>query len=150
MCCSYSWRKYLQRRQHRVRRGLAEAAEAGVAHDVAQRSSSLSRSSSSPSPRQIFSSRLSICLRADAAGRAFAAGFVAAEFEEEPRDVHHAGIFVHDDQTAGTHDGAELLERFVFDRRVEMLRGDDAAGRAAGLDGLELLAVGNAAADFVR
>ena len=29
---------------------------------------------------------------------------------------------VHDDHAARTHDGAELAERFVIHRRVEMLR----------------------------
>jgi len=42
-----------------------------------------------------------------------------------------------------------FLERFLLDRRVEVLRGDDAAGRTTALDGLELFAVGNTTADFV-
>src|SRR5208282_109959 len=96
-----------------------------------------------------FLQQIQHLLGADAAGRAFAAGFIAAKLEEKPGDVHHAGILVHDDHAAGTHDGAELLERLILDRGVEMLRGDDAARGAAGLDGLELFAVGDAAADFV-
>ena len=53
---------------------------------------------------------------------------------------------VHDDHAAGTHDGAELAERFVIDGRVQRLGGDAAAGRSAGLDGLDFAAVGSAAA----
>ena len=42
-----------------------------------------------------------------------------------------------------------LARRVVIDRQVDPLGGDAAAGRAAGLDRLELLAAGHAAADVV-
>ena len=42
-----------------------------------------------------------------------------------------------------------LRQRFVIHRQIQVLLGNAAARRAAGLHGLELLAVGNAAADIV-
>ena len=40
------------------------------------------------------------------AGNTLAAGFKFEEIDEVPRDVDHAGAFVHDDHSAGTHHGA--------------------------------------------
>ena len=84
---------------------------------------------------------------ADAAGHAFAAALVHAEFHEELGDVDHAGTLVHDDQAAGAHDRAQGPQAFVVDRRVQMGGRDAAAGGTAGLRGLEGKAVRNAAAD---
>ena len=50
---------------------------------------------------------------------------------------------------ARAHDRADLRERLVVDRHVQVLCRDAAAGGAAGLHGLELPAVGDAAADVV-
>ena len=85
--------------------------------------------------------------RADAAGHALAARLAHAEFHEVRGHVHHAGRLVHDDHAARAHDRADLAERLVVDGHVEELRGDAAAGGAAGLHGLERSAVGDAAAD---
>ena len=71
------------------------------------------------------------------------------EFEEEAGHVDHAAVLVHDDQAAGAHDRAQFGERLVVQRHVEVLLGDAAAGGAADLRRLELLAAGNAAADVV-
>ena len=77
-------------------------------------------------------------VQADAAGDAFAAGFGVGELDEVAGDVHHAVVFVHHHHAAGAHDGAELRQRFVIHRRVEHLLRDAAAGRAAGLHGLDV------------
>jgi len=84
----------------------------------------------------------------DTAGRALTAGFVNGEFEEELSDVNHTCIFVHDDETAGTHHGTSLNEGVEVDRSIDEFCRETSAGRTTGLSCLELLAVGNAAADF--
>ena len=82
-----------------------------------------------------------------AAGGAFPAGFVLAEVHEEAGHVDGAGVLVHDDQTAGTHDCPQFGDFFIIDRGVEMLRGNHAARGSAELGGLEPLSLGNASAD---
>ena len=67
--------------------------------------------------------------------------------QEEAREVDHAGLVVDDDHAAGADDGAGRGEALVVDRRVEQVRRHAAAGGAAELHGLELLAVLDAAAD---
>ncbi|MCK7527503.1 MAG: hypothetical protein MZV64_62805 [Ignavibacteriales bacterium] len=84
---------------------------------------------------------------AHTAGRAFAAGFFLREFHEEAGDIHHAGLVVHDDQAAGAHHRAGRGQGFVIERQVEMLFHETAAHRSTGLNGFELLAVLDAAAD---
>ena len=88
-------------------------------------------------------------LGTDTAGGALAAAFVHGEFEEELGDIDHAVILVHDDESARTHHGADGDEVIVIDRRIDEVRGDAAARRAARLRRLELFAVGAAAADVV-
>ena len=56
-------------------------------------------------------------------------------------------VLVDDDHAAGADDGAGRGKALVVDRRVEQVRRHAAAGRAAELHGLELLAVLDAAAD---
>ena len=85
----------------------------------------------------------------DTARCALTAGFVHGEFEEELGKVHHTGVFVHDDQTAGAHHGACLDEVVVVDRGIDEGSRETSAGRTAGLGSLELLAVRNAAADLL-
>jgi len=82
------------------------------------------------------------------AGNAFTAGFVNGKFKEEFRNVDHTVVFVHDDQTAGTHHGADLGQVIIVDGGIDEGSGDTTAGRTAGLSSFEFLAVRNAAADF--
>ena len=86
-------------------------------------------------------------LGAEAAGDALAAALVLGELQEVPGEVDHAGGVVGDDHAAGADDGAGRGQALVVDRRVEQARRHAAAGRAAELHGLELLAVLDAAAD---
>ena len=58
-------------------------------------------------------------------------------------------VLVHDDQAAGAHHGADGDQVVVVDRDIDLLSRDTAAGRAAGLGRLELLAVRDAAADLL-
>ncbi|OQB55897.1 MAG: hypothetical protein BWX99_01033 [Deltaproteobacteria bacterium ADurb.Bin151] len=53
-----------------------------------------------------------------AAGGALAAGFILAEVHEEPGHVDRALVFVHDDQSAGTHDGAEFRDFFIVNGSI--------------------------------
>ena len=87
-------------------------------------------------------------LGTDTAGRALAAGLIDGEVEEEARDIDHAVVLVHDDQTAGAHHRADGDQVVIVDRRVDQACGDAAAGRTAGLRSLELSAVRDAAADL--
>ena len=82
-----------------------------------------------------------------AAGNAFAAGLGHAELDEEAGDVDHAGGIVHDDHAAGAHHGADFDEGVVADADVEQFSGEATAGGAAGLHGLEGVAVGYTAAN---
>ena len=84
---------------------------------------------------------------AGAAGNALAARLGHAELDEEAGHIDHAGGVVHDDHAAGAHHGSGLDQRIVADAEVEQLCGNAAAGRAAGLHRLEVVSVGNAAAD---
>lgn len=71
------------------------------------------------------------------------------EFDEVAGDVHHAIVFIHHHHAARAHDGAELHEGFVVHRGIEHFLGDAAAGRTAGLHGLDLAAGGAAFADVI-
>ena len=44
--------------------------------------------------------------RADAARRTFPAGLLGRKAQEEPGHIDHTGAVIHNDHTAGTHDGA--------------------------------------------
>src|ERR1019366_961791 len=100
--------KIAQGRQYRVRRGLSKTAEAGVLHhrgEILKFPDIISLALALADPLQ----NVQHLARTDTAGRAFPAALVAAEFEEEPRNINHAGVFVHYDEAARAHDGAELL-----------------------------------------
>ena len=67
---------------------------------------------------QIFHRSLTFCdlfkdlehtSRTDPARRTFAARLIHCKLQEELRDIHHTGVLVHDDQSAGSHHGADLL-----------------------------------------
>ena len=138
----------LQRAHHRVRRALSQTAQRRGVNLLAQQFQ--------PFDVAVLAFAVADALQdfqhalgAHAAGRALAAGLVLGEFHEEAGDVHHAGLVVHDDQTAGTHHRARRRQRFVIDRAVEILRGQTAAHRAADLHGLEALAILDAAAHVV-
>ena len=89
-------------------------------------------------------------LGAHAAGQALAAAFVADEVHEVAGGIDHAGVLVHDDEAAGTHDRAEPGQALVIDGGVEVRAGEAPAAGPAGLDGLEALAAGDAAADGIE
>ena len=136
------------RREHRVGCRLPQAAQRGVLDHFAQLDQ--------PLDVGLFALALADAvedlqhpLGAHAAGDALAARFLLDELQEEAGHVDHAAVLVHDDQAAGAHDRAQFRERLVVQRHVEVLLGDAAAGRAADLGRLELLARGDAAADVV-
>ena len=78
---------------------------------------------------------------------ALAAALLGGEVQEEARHADHAGALVHNDHAARAHDGARGRELVVVDDGVELARGHAAAGGAAELDGLELLAAADASAN---
>ena len=62
--------------------------------------------------------------------------------KEELCDIDHAGRFIHNDEAAGAHHGADGDEAVIIDRCIDEGRRDAAAGRTAGLCSLELVAAG--------
>ena len=86
--------------------------------------------------------------RADAAGDALAARLVMQNSMKNRATSTMLEVSSMTIMPAGAHDRAEPGERLVIDRDVEDSLGDAAAGRPAGLDGLERAAVGDAAADL--
>src|ERR1035437_8536139 len=132
-----------QRAQHRVGRGLPQAAQAGFPEQFTEGFEHFEIVRAGL-PRSDAAQDVVHLDRARAAGNAFAAGFLHAELHEEAGHVHHARGFVHDDQAAGTHDGADARQRVVIHRHIQELLRDAAAGGAAGLRRLES-AVRNAA-----
>ena len=88
-------------------------------------------------------------LGTDPARCALTAGFVHGELQEELCDIDHAVILIENDETAGTDHAADLCEAVVIDADVIVLSRDASAGRTAGLCSLKLLAVRDAAADFL-
>ena len=89
-------------------------------------------------------------LGADTAGRTLAAGFVTDEFHIEPGNVDHTVVFIQNDHAAGTHHGAGRDQVLIRNGCIQFILCQTAAGRSAGLDSLELLAFGAAAADIVN
>ena len=81
------------------------------------------------------------------AGDALAAGLVLGEVHEEPGHLHHAGVLVHDHQSAGADHGPHLFQGVEVHGHVQVLLGEAAAGGAADLHRLELLPVLDAPAD---
>ena len=138
----------LQSGQNGVGSGLAQAAHGGVLDDAAQVLQGLDVALLALACHDAVED-LQHALGAHTTCGTFAAGFLLDEVQVEAGGVHHAGVLVHDDQAAGAHDGAQSCQGFVVQGGVDVFSGDAAAGGAAGLGGLELIAVGDAAADGV-
>ena len=75
------------------------------------------------------------------AGRAFAAALLHTEFEIEFSNIDHTVVFAEDNHPPGAHHRPDLFQGFIIDRGVQKLRRNTAAGRAAGLNRFERLAV---------
>ena len=84
------------------------------------------------------------------AGCTLAAGFIYRKLQEELGDIYHTGILIHDDKSAGSHHGADGDQIVIVYGHVKVLCRDTSAGRAAGLGCLELLTLGDAAADLLH
>ena len=134
--------------EHRVGRGLAQAAQRGVADHAAQLVQPVEVGFGGAPARERVQDAQRL-VQAHAAGNALAAGLRVGELDEVARHIHHAVVFIHHHHAAGAHDGAELRQGLVVHRGVEHLLRDAAAGGAAGLHGLDVLAVAAAFADVV-
>ena len=88
-------------------------------------------------------------LSADTAWSTLSAGLINCEVEVELSYVDDTVILVHYNHSTGTHHGTDSLESAEIDRRIEVLLCDNTAGRTAGLHSLELLAMGDSAADII-
>ena len=63
------------------------------------------------------------------ARRTFAAGFIYREFQEKFGDIHHTRLFIHNDQTAGAHHGADGDQVVIIDGDIQMGSRNTPAGR---------------------
>ena len=141
--------------EDRVRGGLAEAAEGAELDGFCGLLEEVERIFRGAAFDDVVKQREHL-LRAFAARHALAAGFVLRELHEEPRDADHAGLLVHDHESAGTDHRARALQGVEIEREVEEVGDQAAAGRAADLHGLEVFAghlagvVRHAAADVVH
>src|SRR5581483_11342145 len=87
--------------------------------------------------------------RADAARRALAARLVHVELRDAERELDDAGAVVDRTDDAGADEEAVLAERVRVELRVELVRSHHRERGAADHHGLQLAAVGDAAADVV-
>src|SRR5450830_1580179 len=134
--------------EHRVRGGLAQAAQRVVPHQGGQ-------------VLQLLEIPLLALALGDAdedlqhplgahpAERAFPTGLALGEVQEEAGHIHHARGLVEHHQPARAHDGARLVDGLVVDDGVLELRGDAASGGAAHLHGLELAVLLDTPTDVV-
>ena len=98
-----------QRGLHRLAGALTQTAERGMGDRVGEILEKLDILFASLVADDALES-FQHALRTLAAGDALAAGFLLREFHEEAGDLRHAGVLVHDDETAGAHDRADVLE----------------------------------------
>jgi len=80
-------------------------------------------------------------------GITLAAAFIHAEFHEELGHIRHAACFIHDDESTGTHDGAQPCKAFVVDGNIEEFGWNATAAGSSRLSGLESTSARDAAAD---
>ena len=89
-------------------------------------------------------------LGADPAGGTFAAGFLYRKFKKKFGNIHHTVVFIHNDQAAGAHHGADGNQIVIVNGNIKMFGWDTAAGGAAGLGRFEFLSVWNTASDLIN
>ena len=130
----------LQRAEHRIGGRPAQAAERRLAASAAPAASACRGPPASPLPAVIRSRISSIRLVPSRQGVHLPHDSSCGERHEELGDVDHAVVFVQHDHAAAAHDRAGLGQGVVVDPQIDALGRDAAAGRPAGLDGLELLA----------
>ena len=138
----------MQGGKHRVGGGLSQRAQAVGLDVVAQLLHFLQQLRAAVAHGNLLQ-HLQQAAGADPAGGAFAAAFIHGKFQEELGDIHHAGVLVHDDQTAGAHHRTDGDQVVVVDGGIDERSRDAAAGGASGLRRLEFLAVRDAATDIL-
>ena len=129
-------------RRQRIRGRLAEAADRGIAHRLAQLVEQF------PVPHRPLHQHRRL-LGADAARRALAAALVLEEAHQVQRRALHAVLLRQDDDRGRADEAAVFFQRAEIERDVVHRGRQDAAGRAARQIGVEGVAVGHAAAEFV-
>ena len=110
--------KMLDGGQDRIGAGLAQAAERGGLHRLADALQLFDVSLPTFSPGN-SGQDFEHLGGPQTAGRAFAAGFILGEGEEITGNIHHAGILIHDDHPARTHHGAHLAQGVIIDGDVQ-------------------------------
>ncbi len=138
----------LERCQHRVWSSLSQAAQRVRLDVVAEFLDAIKVLHGALALRDLVE-QLKKPLGANTTRRALATGLIDGEFQEELGHVNHAGVLVHDDEATGAHHATNGGEVIVVNLGVDQTRGDATTRRTAGLSRLELLSIGDAAADVV-
>ena len=79
----------------------------------------------------------------------FAAGFFSEKINKIPCNINHAGIFIQNNHSAGTHHGAGLGQFIKPHLQIQLLFGNTSSGRTSCLHCLKFFTSWNAAADFI-
>ena len=139
----------LQCAQNRIGSRLTEPAHGRVFHGLRQLEEQFEVARRATAFSDILQNFMH-ALRALAAGKTLAAGFVFQEAHEIFCDVHHAGVVVHDDHPARSHDGPGFGQTVIINRQVKHGGWNAPAGGSAGLNGLDLRLARGAAADVIN
>ncbi len=83
------------------------------------------------------------------AGETFAAGFILQKIHKIFGDVNHAGIFIHNNHAARTHNRAGIGQAFVINGQIKHIGRNTSPGRSACLNRLYLSLAYRAATDIV-
>src|SRR5262245_44153954 len=141
-------RKVRERAHDRVGREAAECAERAEFHGVAEVLDYGEVLGTMLAGDDALDGLHAAC-RADAAGRALAAGFERAELECEAGLLGHVDGVIEDDDTAMADEAIALGEGFIVERRIEQRAREIGAEWTADLHRFDWPAGGGAAANVV-
>lgn len=80
----------------------------------------------------------------------FSTTLTLGKVHKETGYFYHTGIFIHDYQSAGSHDSIQFLYRIKVQRRIQLILDQTSAGRSADLYALESSTTLESAADIIN
>ena len=80
----------------------------------------------------------------------FSTAFTLGKVHKETGYLYHTGVFIHDYQSTGSHDGIQFLYRIKVQRRIQLIQDQTSAGRSADLYALESSTTLESAADIIN
>ena len=96
-----------------------------------------------------FLQNLQHSLGALTARNALAAALPLGKAHEETGNLYHTGILVHNNQSAGAHNGIQLLHGIKIKRRIQLILDQTSAGRTTDLYTLKCSTTLKTAADII-